>query len=91
MRKWIIILILFGAALSAHAAGPTGRDIALKMDRVDSSRDTQAKAIMVIVRHGMRLTRKMEIYGKKFGAEEKRLLKFIEPADVNGTMYLTWS
>jgi outer membrane lipoprotein-sorting protein len=69
----------------------TGRDIALKMDAVDTSQDGNRTAIMVINRKGQKLIRKMESFTKKYGADERGLIKFIEPPDVRGIMYLTWS
>jgi len=69
----------------------TGLDIAIKMDEVDTSLDSKRTAIMVINRKGQKLVRKMESFSKKFGPDERRLIKFIEPPDVRGIMYLTWS
>ena len=68
----------------------TGRDIALKMDAVDTSEDLKKTAIMVINRKGQNLVRKMESCNKKYGPDERGLIKFIEPTDVRGIMYLTW-
>jgi hypothetical protein len=69
----------------------TGRDVALKMDAVDTSQDEKRTAIMVINRKGQKLVRKMETYNKKYVSDERSLIKFIEPPDVRGIMYLTWS
>ena len=69
----------------------TGRDIALKMDSADNSLDGKCTAVMAINRKGQKLVRKMETYSKKYGPHERRLIKFIEPPDVRGIMYLTWS
>ena len=69
----------------------TGRDIAVKMDAVDTSLDSKRTAIMVINRKGQKLVRKMESCNKKYGQDERGLIKFIEPPDVRGIMYLTWS
>ena len=46
---------------------------------------------MVINRKGKKLVRKMESCNKKYGPDERGLIKFIEPPDVRGIMYLTWS
>ena len=73
------------------AAELTGRNIALKMDAVDTSQDSKRTAIMVINRKGQKLIRKMESFTKKYGADKRGLIKFIEPPDVRGIMYLTWS
>jgi hypothetical protein len=69
----------------------TGRNIAIKMDVVDKSLDSKKAASMVINRKGKKLVRKMEIRNKKYGPDERSLIKFIEPPDVRGIMYLTWS
>lgn len=82
------IVFLFNGA--AQAAELTGREIALKMDAVDTSFDGKRTATMVIMRKGHKLVRKMETFAKKYGPDERRLIKFMEPPDVRGTMYLTW-
>ena len=85
----IFLIVLFSG--SAPAAELSGWDIALKMDAVDTSRDSKRTAIMVINRKGQKLVRKMESCRKKYGQDERGLIKFIEPPDVRGIMYLTWS
>ena len=77
----------------AHAE-PSGRDIMLKVDEVDNSRDTTMTSMMVIERGDMKLVRRMEHVTKQYGdtlKDERSLVRFIEPADVHGTSYLTWS
>lgn len=83
------LIVLFTG--SAMASELTGREIALKMDAVDTSMDGRRTAIMVIERRGHKLIRKMESFSKKFGANERMLIRFVEPPDVRGVMYLTWS
>ena len=89
--------IIIGVALITVSAGYiqaaelTGREIALKMDAVDTSMDGKRTSIMVINRKGQKLVRKMVSFSKKYGSDERRLIKFIEPPDVKGIMYLTWS
>ena len=61
------------------------------MDAVDTSEDSKRTAIMVINRKGQKLVRKMESCNKKYGQDERGLIKFIEPPDVRGIMYLAWS
>ena len=89
--KKIVIGIWFFALLPClcWAEELTGRDIALKMYAVDTSRDSKRTAIMVINRKGQKLVRKMESCNKKYGPDERGLIKFIEPLDVRGIMYLT--
>lgn len=96
MKRFLIILLALGLLLIGSfsiipAAELTGREIALKMDAVDTGVDGKRTAIMVINRRGHKLVRKMELFSKKYGSDERRLIKFIEPPDVRGVMYLTWS
>ena len=91
MKRLLIIIILAATWGTVMAGELTGRDIALKMDAVDTSQDGKRTAIMVINRKGQKLVRKMERYNKKYGPDERSLIKFIEPPDVRGIMYLTWS
>jgi hypothetical protein len=60
------------------------------MDAVDTSKDYKRTAVIVIDRKGQKLVRKMETYNKKYGPDERSLIKFIKPPDVRGIMYLTW-
>jgi len=69
----------------------TGRDIMLKRDAVDTDKDYRMTAVMVINRRGQKLVRRMEIWNKRYGPDERRLIKFIEPPDVRGIMFLIWS
>ena len=91
--SWFVLFVILLVYLTcpAQAEQLTGRDIAVKMDAVDTSNDSRRTAIMVINRKGRKLVRKMESFSKKFGPDERRLIRFIEPPDVRGIMYLTWS
>jgi len=91
MKRLLIIIILAVTSGTGMAAELTGRDIALRMDTVDTSQDYKRTAVMVINRKGQKLVRKMVTYNKKYGPDERSLIKFIEPPDVRGIMYLTWS
>ena len=87
----LILMSIFTGPLPIDAGQVNGRDIAVRMDAVDTSHDSRRTAIMVINRKGQKLVRKMESYNKKYGADERGLIKFIEPPDVRGIVYLTWS
>jgi len=86
-----VLMSFFAVSQPIDAGQLTGRDIALKMDAVDTSLDSKRTAIMVINRKGQKLVRKMESCNKKYGPDERGLIRFIEPPDVRGIMYLTWS
>ena len=89
--SWFVLFVILLGYLTcpSQAEQITGRDIALKMDAVDTSRDSKRTAIMVINRKGQKLVRKMESCNKKYGPDERGLIRFIEPPDVRGIMYLT--
>jgi len=91
MKSLLIIILLAITPGTGMAAELTGRDIALRMDAVDTSKNYKRTVVMVINRKGQKLVRKMETYNKKYGPDERSLIKFIEPPDVRGIMYLTWS
>ena len=92
-KPWLVLFIALLSQLpfAVKAAELTGRDIAIKMDAVDTSLDSKRTAVMVIDRKGQKLVRKMESFNKKYGPDERGLIKFIEQPDVRGIMYLTWS
>ena len=87
----VFLMSVFVGTSPIEAEQLTGRDIALKMDAVDTSMDSKRTAIMVINRKGQKLVRKMESCNKKYGPDERGLIKFVEPPDARGIMYLTWS
>ncbi len=68
-----------------------GRDVAVKMDEVDTSADRKMYTTMVIERRGQKLIREMLSFQKKYGKDERQLIRFVEPPDVRDTMYLTWN
>ncbi len=89
--KHVTALILLGCIVFyGEANALTGRDIAVKMDEVDTSADGQREATMVIERGSQKLVRKLRMQNKKFGVDERTLITFVEPADVRDTKYLSW-
>ncbi len=90
MHYVTVLVLVLGLVLSGHANAMTGRDIAVKMDAVDTSDDGQREATMVIERGGQKLIRKLRMQSKKYGVDERTLITFDEPADVRDTKYLSW-
>ena len=89
MLMWCV-LIGTGHAL----AEPSGRDIMVRVDGVDSSRDSMMSSMMVIERGSSKLIRRMKNLSKQYGEDlkdKRSLIRFMEPADVHDTAYLTWS
>ncbi len=69
----------------------TGRDIALRMDAVDTSKDSSSQATMTITRKGKTLVRKLITYSKVYGGDERSLIRFQHPSDIKDVTYLIWS
>lgn len=87
---WLIgLLALLGG--SVHAQELAGRDIAVRMDAVDSSLDSTRQAVMVVERGSQQLVRRLEIYTKRYGPDRRSLIRFIDPPDARDIMYLTWT
>ncbi|AFJ01554.1 outer membrane lipoprotein-sorting protein [Methylophaga frappieri] len=76
---------------AAIAAELTGRDIAQRSDQADSAADSFRHAIMVIERGNQKLVRKMRMWEKKYGDDDRTLFRFDEPSDVRDTQYLSWN
>lgn len=90
---WFILCIV--VLLSAKGfAQMSGKEIMLRVDAVDTSRDATMGSTMVIERGDLKLVRKMEHFIRQYGddfKDKRSLIRFIEPADVYKTAYLTWS
>ena len=65
-KPWFVLFVILLVYLTcpARAEQLTGLNIALKMDAVDTSRDSKRTAVMVINRKGQKLMRKMESCNK---------------------------
>ena len=93
-RSISLLFLMIMVSGTGHAAGLTGREIMLKSDAVDNSRDATMVSMMVIERGSMKLVRRMTHVTKQYGdtlKDERTLIRFVEPADVHDTAYLTWS
>ena len=95
----LILLVLAPPLFAAEADQPSGRDIMLKMEAADNFQDRALTGTMTVERGREKLVRRMEMFSKKYGekkengvpGDERSLIRFLEPADARGTMYLTWS
>jgi len=93
-RKIFIILFLLMFSVSAQVlAGEelTGREIIEKMETVTSVNDMQAEMVMRIIhRSGKERIRELKTASSKNDAGvEKSLIRFLSPADVRGTGFLS--
>jgi hypothetical protein len=81
------------AAAPARAADLSGRDIIARMQAVRAQGDDQVSVyrIALITRGGARVTRTVALYRKQCGDGARHLLVFLDPADMAGAGFLTWS
>lgn len=91
-RHWVLGLSLFFLLLAAYCplpavSGVSPQKILQKADQVGLSKDKTAKITMILIdRKGKELKRTME--SKQVGTE-KSLMKFLSPADIKGTSFLS--
>lgn len=94
-RKQMILLILSLCTvivfLTTAAEKPTGREIMEKVDNRDTGRDQKADMTMTLIKSGGRKrVRKVKLWRKDYGENEKSFMRFKSPADVRGTGFLVW-
>ncbi|KIX14116.1 outer membrane lipoprotein-sorting protein [Dethiosulfatarculus sandiegensis] len=93
----MLTLVSGGQVLAGAAdddARQKGRQIMRQVDSVDTSLDSTALSVMLIERGKLKLVRRMRHMTRKNEGEikgERTLIRFMEPADVRDTSYLTWS
>ena len=61
------------------------------MHDVDTSADGERVATMMIERGNQRLVRELSIRHRKYGDDERSIIRFLEPADVRDTQFLSWT
>ena len=88
----LCILLLAGPAI-ASGQEPTGYEIAVKTSKVAKLEGSEATSTLTIINaSGQKRIRKLAMVTRLFdsGETEKRLIRFIKPADVKGTGLLTF-
>jgi len=85
-----LVFVLLCFASNLYAQSFTGLEVMEKVFSRDDGNDAQFKIDMILIdKSGNRRERKLEIYSKDFGELVKTYLKFYEPADIDGTSFLT--
>ncbi len=87
MRKLFTVLLLVSASL---ALALSGEEVMQKVDAHPSPASMQGTMVMQLIgKQGKVLTREIRVWSKRTATEEKMLIKFVAPADVKGTAFLT--
>lgn len=69
----------------------TGRDIAQRVYDRDDGQDSFTSGEMVLIdKRGKKRVRKITVQEKDYGKLTKTLIRFTEPADIEGTGFLSW-
>ena len=87
----LLCLAAIGTSASGIAEALDGREIAQRMHDADTSVDGERLATMRIERGSQALVRELAMKAKKFGPDERTHIRFIKPADVRDTQYLSWT
>jgi hypothetical protein len=78
-------------AKDARAAAPAAREIMARVyDRADGDDRRSVMTMTLTNRQGRQRVRTMESFSRDYGRDRKSVMIFLEPADVKGTMYLSW-
>ena len=89
--KITLTIVLGFAGSKLLAEDLSGREIMIKARDADQSTDSQRAATMLIQRGKQKLVRKLTMASKKYGEDERSLTRFVEPADVRDTQFLSWT
>ena len=87
-----IVFLATGAASRAYGAEPTGAEIIAAVNGRPQARDMSAILTMTLANaQGSTRTRVLQQYQADFGTADKKMMFFLEPADVRGTAFMNWS
>jgi hypothetical protein len=91
MKKLFLFFLLITLATPAVAAELSGRDIMQRsFDRDDGTDSFVLTKMVLIDKNGSRRERLVEMYTKDYDALRKGYIEFLEPADIEGTAFLSW-
>ena len=84
------IYILTTAAVWSQSQGFGAKDIARKVFNRENGRDSYSRVDMVLIdKKGRKRKRELLIYVKDYGELSKTLIRFLSPADIEGTGFLS--
>ncbi|MDO5537858.1 MAG: outer membrane lipoprotein-sorting protein [Desulfovibrionaceae bacterium] len=87
-----LVLAALAASSAASAAPLTGRDVAkLVYDRPNGEDRVQVCTMTLTNQRGATRVRRLEMRSKDYGEDQKSIMIFREPADIQNTMFLSFS
>lgn len=88
--KFVVLCMLVVFSILT-AKEETGREIMEKVENRNTGDDQVAEMTMTLIKSsGRKRVRKVEVWQKDYGENDKSLMRFLEPADVRGTGFLIW-
>lgn len=89
---WALLgLLCYGVDPSRALAQEDGRAIAQKIYDRDDGKTAQVRLEMLLIdKQGSERARTMVTYAKDYGKLSKRYTRFLTPASINGTGFLSW-
>lgn len=91
-HRAILFAIIYTLTMSLIAAEElTGREIMEKVDKRYTGDDQVADMTIILIKtNSQKRIRKVRLWKKEYGENDKWLMQFLEPEDVRGTGFLVW-
>lgn len=91
LKVKLVVLCIFTLFSTLTAEEETGREIMEKVDSRYTGDDQVTDMTMTLIKSsGRERVRKVKVWQKDYGENDKSLMRFLEPADVRGTGFLIW-
>lgn len=91
MKRYLLTLIFLLTSIKIVLSSPTGLWIAQKIHERERGDDARLEMEMTLIdKNGGKRERRLIILRKDFNGEDKVVLRFIYPHDINGTSFLVW-
>lgn len=91
LKLRLIVLCIFVILPVLTAKEITGREIMKKVDNRYTGDDQVGDMTMTLIKSsGRKRVRKVRVWQKDYGENNKSLMRFLLPADVRGTGFLVW-
>jgi outer membrane lipoprotein-sorting protein len=88
---FILIPFILSPTISLASNMLTGEEIMSRVEERDEGKDMIAETTMKLInKRGQVRIRKVRMFRKNYGEDTRKIIFFLEPADVRGTAFLSW-
>lgn len=92
MKKMFITPLFIFAAVFSFAQNLSGKEIMIRADNREKPKTSSYHMEFVLINSGgNKRVREVSAYSKDYGTEKKTVMVFLQPADVKGAGYLSYS